>query len=117
MGCTKEADSSDYNATFEAISNLSQNNQTEFGDPVNMVTGAFVLSETDVSFPSQQLLIALKRHYNNQHHCIDSVSEGFGSGWTHSFNLYLLPGPLPFQITYMDDREIEISFSLIIPDD
>src|SRR5687767_1029691 len=115
MGCIKEADSSDYNATIEALIDLLQNNQDEVGDPVNVVTGAFILTETDVSFPSQRLAIKLTRHYNNQHHNIDQDCGPFGYGWTHSFNLFLEPGPLPFQVTYSDDRGIKISFSFIIP--
>jgi len=115
MGCIKEADSSDYDATVESETDPSQNNQDEVGDPVNVVTGAFVLTETDILFPSQRLLISLVRHYNNQHHEIDKRCGPFGYGWTHSLNLYLVPGPLPFQITYVDDRGIRICFSINIP--
>jgi RHS repeat-associated protein len=111
MGCIKEADSSDHNATQESNTNLNQNNQDETGDPVNIVTGAFVLTETDISFPSQRLVINFTRHYNNQHHDVNDLPSPLGFGWTHSLNLYLESGPCPFQITYVDDRGTKISFS------
>src|SRR5712691_3239040 len=116
MGCIKEADSSDYQATYKTAPELAQSNQDSTGDPVNVVTGAFTLREQEVSFPTQRLRIELARNYNNQHHKADrNAPPGpFGRGWTHSFHLYLQPGPQPGQITYMDDQGSPIEFQ---PDD
>src|SRR6266568_3952626 len=112
MGCIKEADSSDYQATYKTSPPTAQSNQDSTGDPVNVVTGAFTLSEQDVTFPTQRLRLELTRHYNNQLHNGDPNRQpgAFGRGWTHSFNLHLEPGPQAGQLTYVDDQGSPIVF-------
>ncbi|MFN8495662.1 MAG: DNA/RNA non-specific endonuclease [Caldilineaceae bacterium] len=112
MGCIKEADVSDYQATAKASPRLAQANQDETGDPVNVVTGAFTLTEQDIAFSSQRLSLNLTRHYNNQLHDADPKKSAgpFGRGWTHSLNVRLEPGPEPGQKIYVDDRGTQISF-------
>jgi RHS repeat-associated protein len=112
MGCIKEADSSDYQATHKTSPPPAQSNQDSTGDPVNVVTGAFTLSEQDITFPTQRLRLELIRHYNNQLQDSDPNrgSGGFGRGWTHSFNLHLEPGPEPGQVTYVDDHGSPLTF-------
>lgn len=113
MGCIKEADSSDYRATQQSNPSVAQANQDATGDPVNVVTGAFTLTETDVKFPSQRLILDLTRHYDNQHHdCDDSAPVGpFGRGWTHSLNLALELESAGTQVTYVDDKGAKIEFA------
>jgi YD repeat-containing protein len=112
MGCTKEADSSDYLATHKAEPSASQSNQDATGDPVNVVTGAFTLSEQDLAIPVGRLALVFTRHYNSQRHEADPTHAPgpFGRGWTHSFHLYLEPGPEAGDITYIDDQGTSLVF-------
>jgi RHS repeat-associated protein len=113
VGCIKEADSSDYHATHQSNPFSSQTNQDATGDPVNVVTGAFTLSERDLAIPSQTLLIELARHYNNQLHDPDLEQHGlFGRGWTSSLELHVAQGQEPGQYIYTDDRGTKIIFLL-----
>ena len=54
-------------------------------DPVNTATGNFFHSETDLSITSRGLPLVFSRHYNNK----DLRSGPLGSGWTHSYYIYL----------------------------
>lgn len=110
MGCIKETDSSDYQATTRVDPSLAQSNQDSTGDPVNVVTGAFTLSERDCSFPTQRLRLELTRHYNNQAHDVVGPPGSVGRGWIHSLNLRLQAGPGPCQLTYVDDCGTHIVF-------
>ena len=110
MGCIKETDSSDYQATTRVDPSPAQSNQDSTGDPVNVVTGAFTLSEQDCSFPTQRLRVNLTRHYNNQAHDAAGPPGSFGRGWSHSLNLHLQAGPRPGQVTYVDDFGTQILF-------
>lgn len=114
MGCIKETDSSDYFATSQCNPSTAQNNQDATGDPVNVVTGAFTLSEQDIAFPSQRLELEFTRHYNNQLHNADGKQDNdpLGPGWTHSLNLRLETGPRQDQKTYIDDHGSHITFDL-----
>jgi RHS repeat-associated protein len=112
MGCIKEADSSDYGATHQSNPSGAQGNQDAMGDPVNVVTGAFTLTEQDVAIPSQRLWLQLTRHYNSQCHSSDlhAPVTPFGRGWTHTLHLRLEAGPDPCQITYLDDHHTRLVF-------
>lgn len=114
MGCIKETDSSDPAATEKTAPLSAQSNQDTTADPVNVVTGAFTLSEQDVVFPTQRLWLELARHYNNQLHEADPIKAPppFGRGWTHSLHLCLEPGPEPGQQTYVDDHGTRLTFRL-----
>ena len=116
MGCIKEADSSDYQATDAITPEEAQCNQDSNGDPVNMVTGAFTFAEHDISIPTKRLVIDLTRHYNNQLHDSDPqiLVSGFGRGWSHSLSLHLEPGPGPAQISYVDDLGTRIIFTIVL---
>ena len=57
------------------------------GRGVNAVLGNFVLQEQDLAVPGRGLPVAFTRTYNSA-----SVADGpLGPGWTHSFNLAVLP--------------------------
>jgi RHS repeat-associated protein len=114
MGCTKEADSSDYQATRQSNPPSAQSSQDATGDPVNVVTGAFTLSEQDLAFSSQRLQLEFTRHYNNQLHDPSSTQNHspLGPGWTHSLNLHLEAGPESDQKTYVDDHGSRITFDI-----
>ena len=112
MGCIKEADGSDYRATIQTNPSQAQANQDSTGDPVNVVTGAFTLSECDVSFPVQRLQLELTRHYNNQLHDSDlTLPPGpFGRGWSHSLGLRINTSLECPDVEYIDDRGTTIVF-------
>lgn len=114
MGCIKEADSSDYLATRQSNPPSAQSSQDATGDPVNVVTGAFTLSEQDLAFSSQRTQLEFTRHYNNQLHDPSSKQDHspLGPGWTHSLNLYLEAGPETDQKTYVDDHGSRITFDI-----
>ena len=116
MGCIKEADSSDYEATQVVDTDSTQTNQASAGDPVNVVTGAFTLTEHDIYIQSQRLVIDLTRHYNNQLHDPDEETSfsGFGRGWSHSLELHLKPGPGLENISYYDDRGNCLIFTALL---
>src|SRR5688500_15244833 len=111
MGCTKEADISDYFSTHQVNPSSAQCSQDFTGDPVNVVTGAFTLAEQDILIPTQRLHLDLTRHYNNQLHDDGEGRPGpFGRGWTHTYNMRLSPGTEPTQQTYLDDQGNSICF-------
>lgn len=112
MGCIKEADSSDYTATEPDKGELSQNNQDSTADPVNVVTGAFTLSEQDLNIPTQRLALNLTRHYDSQQHDLQSPPGPFGRGWSHSLQLRFEPPTETDDLTYIDDRGARITFTL-----
>jgi RHS repeat-associated protein len=110
MACSGESNQEVGGAVEAAITSLSQNNQANTADPVNVVTGAFLLSEQDVAFPSQRLVLALTRHYNNQLHEPDPDErlQPFGPGWSHSLGLRIEEHEEA--ITYIDDGGARIEF-------
>lgn len=111
MGCIKEADRSDYEATDAANPNLAQANQDATGDPVNVVTGAFTLTESDIVFPVRRLRVELVRYYNNQFHEPPPARSGpFGRGWTFSFGQRLLTEVDKHVVTFVDDRGAQLAF-------
>jgi RHS repeat-associated protein len=55
----------------------------EYGDPINLVSGAMRLNETDLYIPCPGMDIVLKRSYNNR---FSGMESGFGRGWNHSLN-------------------------------
>lgn len=65
------------------------------GDPVNLGTGLFVLSKTDLILPDV-LPIVLTRTYRQR----DTLSRAFGIGASHSFDLFLVGTTFPY--TYVD---------------
>ena len=113
MACGSECNQEVGDALRAAQTWLTQNNQATTGDPVNVVTGAFLHSEQDVAIPSQRLFITLERHYNNQRHwpISDARQHPFGPGWTHSLGMRLQPRP-DGCVAYFDDRGSELSFAL-----
>ncbi|MFT5093445.1 MAG: YD repeat-containing protein, partial [Porticoccaceae bacterium] len=52
------------------------------GDPVNLISGAFTLEQTDVSLPGRTFPLAVTRSYSNQIYCRGS----FGTCWTAWFD-------------------------------
>ena len=65
------------------LGNQPQNGSTQ--EPISTASGNYYLSRTDVSVPGRGIAFALKRFYNSQ----DSYSGPLGSGWTHSYNIFL----------------------------
>jgi RHS repeat-associated protein len=63
-------------------------------DPVDLGTGLFVYSKTDIRLPDV-MQIELTRTYRQN----DTVSRAFGIGATHSYNIYLVGDP---NATYAD---------------
>lgn len=111
MACSGESNQEVGRAVVAAIMTASQNNQANTADPVNVVTGAFLHSEHDIAFPSQRLVVALTRHYNNQLHKLDGNVRlhSFGPGWTHSFGLRIEKHDEK-PITYIDDLGAKVVF-------
>jgi RHS repeat-associated protein len=54
-------------------------------EPINTATGNYVYSHNDLTVPGKRLSFAFTRYYNSA----DSYSGPLGSGWTHSFNVFL----------------------------
>jgi len=113
MACGSECNQEVGDALVAANTWLTQNNQATTGDPVNVVTGAFLHSEQDLAIPSQRLFIMLERHYNNQRHLPVSETrlQPFGPGWTHSLGMRLQPSA-DGSVAYFDDRGSELTFAL-----
>ncbi len=61
------------------------------GDPVDLTTGLFVLSHTDLALPDV-LPIVLTRTYRPR----DSISRAFGIGATHPYDIFLVGNILPY---------------------
>jgi len=64
------------------------------GDPVNMSTGNFVYSKTDITIPGRYAL-EFTRFYN----ALDNASGVLGMGWTHNYNIKLHEGAKGKHIT------------------
>jgi RHS repeat-associated protein len=56
-------------------------------DPVNTALGNFVYQATDFKLPGRGLGIEFARNYNSQ----DSTDGPLGFGWTHTYNMQILP--------------------------
>jgi RHS repeat-associated protein len=110
MACSGESNQEVGHALMAAMPEACQNNQFNTADPVNVVTGAFLHTEQDVAFPCQRLILALKRHYNNQLHkpCPNERMQGFGPGWSHSLGVRIEKGDET--VTYVDDCGARIEF-------
>ena len=54
------------------------------GDPVNLVSGAFLSEHTDVALPGRTMPLAVTRSYSNQIYCHGS----FGAKWTSWFDAH-----------------------------
>ena len=65
------------------------------GDPVNLSTGLFVMTKTDLILPDV-LPIAFTRRYRPR----DTMSRAFGIGASHSYDLFLVGTTFPY--TYVD---------------
>jgi hypothetical protein len=61
------------------------------GDPVDLATGLFVLSKTDLTLPDV-LPIVLTRTYRPR----DTISRAFGIGATHPYDVFLVGNSLPY---------------------
>lgn len=111
MACGSECNQEVGEAIVAAATSFCQNNQASTGDPVNVVTGAFLYSEQDVAIPSQRLFIVLTRHYNNQLHYAlpEARLQPFGPGWTCSLGVRLEQHE-DGTVTYFDDRGAEVTF-------
>jgi RHS repeat-associated protein len=108
MGCIKETDLGDLDASKAAKPATAQANQDHDGDPVNLVTGAFTLAEVDLLISSQRLNLSVVRYYHSQQHN-DALAPGdFGWGWSHSFAMRLDIGK--DDCTYVDDRGVRLRF-------
>jgi YD repeat-containing protein len=112
MGCTKEADLSDLGACCAWEMHRSQHNQEHTGDPVNVVTGAFSLVESDFAVPCQRLPLVFTRAYDSQAHAFEPAG-GLGPGWTHSFALRIKRKKGGGDVVYMDDRHTRLEFRCV----
>jgi RHS repeat-associated protein len=54
-------------------------------DPVNVATGDFSHSHTDLAIPGKGVPLQFTRYY----HSGSKLSSGMGSGWTHTYDMYL----------------------------
>jgi hypothetical protein len=61
------------------------------GDPVDLTTGLFVLSKTDLTLPDV-IPIALKRTYRTR----DTISRAFGIGTNHPYDIFLVGNSFPY---------------------
>src|SRR5271157_2572827 len=113
MACGSECNQEVGDALRAAETWLTQNNQVTTGDPVNVVTGAFLHSEQDVAIPCQRLFITLTRHYDNQRHwpISDARLQPFGPGWTHSLGMRVQESA-DGSVAYFDDRGSELTFAI-----
>jgi hypothetical protein len=84
-----------------ALSRALGGNGTD-GDPVDLGTGLFILTNTDVQL-SDVLPISLQRTYRQN----DTVSRSFGIGATHPYDMFLVGAAFPSAYTYQE---------LILPD-
>lgn len=112
MGCTKEADLSDLGACCAWEMHRSQHNQEHTGDPVNVVTGAFTLVETDFAVPCQRLPLVFTRAYDSQAHAFEPAGD-LGPGWTHSFALRIERKEGIEDVVYVDDRHTRLEFRCV----
>jgi len=112
MACGSECNQEVSDALHAVETHLAQNNQATTGDPVNVVTGAFLHSEQDVTIGCQRLALAIVRHYNNQRHeaAADPLLQPFGPGWTHSLGMGIVKSAND-TVTYRDDRGSELVFA------
>ncbi len=56
--------------------------QTNSGDPVNLGSGSFVRTETDISVPNVGLPLDFVRYYVSGR----TADDGFGAGWTDTYS-------------------------------
>jgi RHS repeat-associated protein len=61
------------------------------GDPVDLSTGLFVLSKTDLAL-SDVIPIALKRTYRSR----ETISRAFGIGASHPYDIFLVGNSFPY---------------------
>ncbi|MDF7826944.1 DUF6531 domain-containing protein [Pontiellaceae bacterium B12227] len=61
----------------------AQNNNPEFGEPVDMVTGAYLLYHDDLTMDGP-IPLRLSRHYSSQSR---NNKGSLGNGWVHSFEM------------------------------
>ena len=64
----------------------SSNTTTGAGDPVNMLTGAFLWGHNDFILKTIAGSIPFQRHYNSR----ADYSSSFGNKWTHNFDIRLV---------------------------
>ncbi|MCC6332958.1 MAG: hypothetical protein IT380_03100 [Myxococcales bacterium] len=62
-------------------------NQTTQGDPVNVVDGSLVISQTDLSFPGPHRALTFTRFYSSQ----TSTRGALGSNWVHNWETRVIP--------------------------
>ena len=83
-------------AVFEGGIAPSENSQLLGYEPwqdyargmVNVVNGNLILRERDLSLPGKGWALSLDRSYNS----LSTVPGPLGTGWTHSYNIYLTAG-------------------------
>jgi YD repeat-containing protein len=71
---------------------------TYFGDPVNVATGNFIDSHTDISVPTRGVPLEFTRSYNS----LDDTSGPLGRGWQHNYNTSL---------TVNDDDSVSLRYA------
>lgn len=64
---------------------LPQDDGPYGGDPVNVVTGDFFHSHTDIAIPGNGVPLSFTRYY----HSGSSINRYLGYGWTHNYDWYL----------------------------
>ena len=74
-------------ATDNRKGDISKKNRTEISDPVDVSNGNYFYQKEDLSIPSRGLLLKIVRIYNS----LDVYDGPFGIGWSHNYNIFLLP--------------------------
>jgi RHS repeat-associated protein len=77
-------------------------------EPINTATGNYLLSATDLAVPGKGVPFAFTRSYNSA----DGYSGPLGSGWTHSYNVFLTVNPTSGLVTVKEADGHEDSFVL-----
>lgn len=72
-------------------------------DPVNTATGNYNYESTDLRVPGRGLDFEFSRAYNSQ----DTTPGPLGTGWSHSFNIYLIdPASASPSVRYSDGKTL-----------
>ena len=108
--CGEEATSEVAGSVKDNAAAPNANTQATIADPVNVVTGAFLQTETDLTIPCGRLNLEFTRHYDSGRQLPDGSVGPLGRGWTHSYNLVLNLQDSDSPI-YTDDRFSDVKFA------
>ena len=77
-----------FNGSYVSSASFGPGNITQNGsiaEPVNTATGNYYTTHSDLLVPGKGFPLAFARYYNSS----DPYSGPLGSGWTHSYNIFL----------------------------